>query len=300
MDNSNLREEGDASRPSRRPLNGPRDLRQRLETVGQHVALGCYATATALALSVGRVSREVAAFLSIFSLAIESAATCVRSRGGLREAHLPTEQSSPRQEARLPSPDEHPRRASRAEGTSRQGPAQSVGLIWRIRERSAFTRLARGPADPGRSAVVHVHTRSRCNAAEGGVRARSRHRTSRCPQSPAQATAGAVGRRSACPPGLYLIGAQPARRTTIRSELAFDLERLVASAARLIAWSSAINGRSRVGPHHVVSPLMFVLRHRGTHRSRNRPVDLWLTVRRFVRCRPFGPSGYDPVPEGKR
>lgn len=24
---------------------------------------------------------------------------------------------------------------------------------------------------------------------------------------------------------------------------------------------------------------------------------LWLTVRRLVRCRPFGPSGFDPVPE---
>ena len=25
---------------------------------------------------------------------------------------------------------------------------------------------------------------------------------------------------------------------------------------------------------------------------------LWLTARRLVRCRPFGPSGFDPVPEG--
>src|SRR4029079_18893989 len=95
----------------------------------------------AVALSFGRGSREVAAFPSIFSLAIESAAhpVCVAEEG-LREAHLPTEQSSPRQEARLPAPDAAPRRGSRAEGTSRQGPAQPVGLIWRIRERSAFTR----------------------------------------------------------------------------------------------------------------------------------------------------------------
>lgn len=64
------------------------------------------------------------------------------ARGGLREAHLSTEQSSSCQEARLPSPNEHPCRPGSVEGPPRQGSAPSVRLIWRIRERSAFTRIA--------------------------------------------------------------------------------------------------------------------------------------------------------------
>lgn len=27
------------------------------------------------------------------------------------------------------------------------------------------------------------------------------------------------------------------------------------------------------------------------------PKGLWLTLRRLIRCRPFGPSGVDPVPD---
>jgi ribonuclease P protein component len=153
----------------------------------------------------------------------------VRSRGGLREAHLPTEQSSPRQEARLPPPDEHPRRASRAEGTSRQGPAQPVGLIWRIRERSAFTRLA----DEGRRTRAGVlwctyipdpvATPPRVAYALGRaigpavVRNRLRRRLR------------ALLDATTLPPGFYLIGAQPIAAQRSRSELEFDLLKLVAS-----------------------------------------------------------------------
>lgn len=155
--------------------------------------------------------------------------TVVRRRGGLREAHLPTEQSSPRQEARLPPPDEHPRRASRAEGTSRQGPAQPVGLIWRIRERSAFTRLAR----EGR------RTRA------GVLWCTYLHDPAATPPRVAYALGRAIGpavvrnrlRRqlqailagSSLPPGLYLIGARPDAAQRSASELAFDAGRLVAS-----------------------------------------------------------------------
>ncbi len=185
---------------------------------------------SALALSVGRVSREVAAFLSIFSTCHRKRCSPrVRGRGGLREAHLPTEQSSPRQEARLPPPDEHPRRASRAESTSRQGPAQPVGLIWRIRERSAFTRLAR-EGKRTRAGVLwctYIHdpiaTPPRVAYALGRAigPAVVRNRLRR------QLQALLAG--SSLPPGLYLIGAQPVAAQRSQSELAFDLSRLVAS-----------------------------------------------------------------------
>ena len=256
----------------------------------------------ALAWAVGRVSREVAAFLSILSFAIESAAHHVCSRGGLREAHLPTEQSSPRQEARLPPPDEHPRRASRAEGTSRQGPAPPLGLIWRIRERSAFTRLARrGPANPGRSPVVHVHSRSRCNATAGGLCTRSRHRTSRdvaivcggdCGPLLAVIDAAAGPLSDRRPP---VAAQRSSQRTGVRSAVA-SWPRV---AGLIAPGHSGINAPSRVARRRAGSP-------RPVPRTRSRPSPstargrgLWLTLRRFaplptvrpVRVRPTCPTG---------
>ena len=147
----------------------------------------------------------------------------------MREAHLPTEQSSPRQEARFPQPDEHPCRASRAEGTSRQGPLQPVGLIWRIRERSAFTRLAREGRrtragvlwctyipDPAAMPPRVAYALGRA-IGPAVVRNRLRRRLR------------AALENISLPPGLYLIGAQPTAAHRSQSELLFDLGRLVGS-----------------------------------------------------------------------
>lgn len=59
------------------------------------------------------------------------------------EAYISTKQPAPCQEARFPSPHEHPRRARRAQEPSRQGARSSLSLIFRIRERHGFERLAR-------------------------------------------------------------------------------------------------------------------------------------------------------------
>lgn len=210
-----------------------RSARYQAETTCSNGALGAAVAMevpTAVALAFGQVQPSVAADLSRFSVAIDSAAHLrVRRRGGLREAHLPTEQSSPRQEARLPSPDEHPRRASRAEGTSRQGPAQPVGLIWRIRERSAFARLAREGRrsragalwctyilDPTATPPRVAYALSRA-VGPAVVRNRLRRRLR------------ALLEATSLPPGLYLIGAQATAARLSADELAFDLNRLAAS-----------------------------------------------------------------------
>jgi len=102
-------------------------------------------------------------------------------------------------------------------------------LIWRIRERSAFTRLA------------HEGRRTRA----GVLWCTYIPDPDAMPPRVAYALGRAIGpavvrnrlRRqlralldaAALPPGLYLIGAQPVAAQRSRSELAFDLQRLVAS-----------------------------------------------------------------------
>jgi ribonuclease P protein component len=102
-------------------------------------------------------------------------------------------------------------------------------LIWRIRERSAFTRLAlegrRTRAGVLWCTYIHDPTATPPRVAYALGRAIGpavvRNRLRRRLQ------ALLVG--SSLPPGLYLFGAQPIAAQRSQSELAFDLARLVAS-----------------------------------------------------------------------
>ena len=59
------------------------------------------------------------------------------------EAHVPAQQSPPRQEARIPPSHGHSSRSQRPSFASSQGPRSPVGLIWRIRDRRSFIELRR-------------------------------------------------------------------------------------------------------------------------------------------------------------
>ncbi|MBI4933686.1 MAG: membrane protein insertion efficiency factor YidD [Actinobacteria bacterium] len=80
------------------------------------------------------------------------------------------------------------------------------------------------------------------------------------------------------------------RRTPVRSDAA------AASPSFLIrlvlGYQRAVDGRPspcRFTPT-CSSYAIEALQEHGSFRG------LWLTIRRLVRCRPFGPSGWDPVP----
>ena len=159
----------------------------------------------------------------------------------------------------------------------------------------------RWSARSGRSAVVHLLPRSsrKRDAAAGGVRVRSRVRTRRRAQSCAPATAGhaalggfqrpvASGRVPVRRPvrcSRTVVGRTPVRSATSAGQ--------TSRVIRLInAYQRAFEGRP--------SPCRFTpscsayakqaLQTHGTRRG------LWLAMRRILRCRPFGPSGWDPVP----
>ena len=159
----------------------------------------------------------------------------------------------------------------------------------------------RWSARSGRSAVVHLLPRSskQRDDAAGGVRVRSRVRSRRRSQSCASPVAGHVALGGFQRPTAS--GRVPVRRagkcsrtvvgrTPVRSD---TTARQASPLIRLInAYQRALEGKP--------SPCRFTpscssyakqaLQLHGTWRG------LWLALRRIVRCRPFGPSGWDPVP----
>lgn len=148
---------------------------------------------------------------------------------------------------------------------------------------------------------MHLLPRSsnKRDAAAGGVRVRSRVRTRRRSQSCAPATAGHAalgGFQRATASGRVSVRRSSKCRRALVHRTPVRLEPAAAKTSRLIrlitSYQRAFAGRP--------SPCRFTpscsayakeaLQVHGTRRG------LWLAMRRLLRCRPFGPSGWDPVP----
>jgi ribonuclease P protein component len=167
-----------------------------------------------------------------------------------REAHVPAQQPSTRQEARLPASDVDPRRSGGAALASAQGPPQAVGLIWRVRDRRTFLELRRSGRrarvgvlsvtfvpdpvpSPGTSAdpprIAFAITRRFGSATE---RNRIRRRL--------RAGVRELARRTPSPvaPGAYLLTVRPEALTRTFVQLTQDLEQAFDRVAAMTAGST--------------------------------------------------------------
>lgn len=171
-----------------------------------------------------------------------------------------------------------------------------------------------------RSAVVHVRSRSSRLAAPGGLCNWPRRGPSRDAQpAPASAAVPAPAQGFSSPGRVVSVRRLSGRRTTVirrtdvrsrsvvvedpttplanRLPLALPRVNPTRTNGRLVGAVQWYQRAAQLRP----SPCRFspscscyaveALQTHGT------PRGLWLTLRRLVRCRPFGPSGYDPVPD---
>ena len=140
----------------------------------------------------------------------------------------------------------------------------------------------------------HRHTTA-CGV-RSGSRARSRRRTQPCSTATAGHVAAGLVRSSTAARDVPV--RRPAgRRVTVVHRTTVRSHTDSAPSSRLIrlvtAYQRAVEGRPspcRFTPScssYAIEALQVHGRGRG----------LWLTIRRLLRCRPFGPSGWDPVPE---
>jgi len=152
---------------------------------------------------------------------------------------------------------------------------------------------------------VHVHSRSsrQLHSPAGGVRpgtrARSRRGAQPCAPSAAGHVVGRVVRRNAAGGGVP-VRRSTRRRVTVLHRTGVRSDVALATPSRLIrlvmAYQRATEGRPspcRFTPSCSQYAIDAFEQH-GTSRG------MWLTVRRLLRCRPFGPSGWDPVPPAHR
>jgi ribonuclease P protein component len=75
----------------------------------------------------------------------------------MSEAHISAEQSETSQEARLSPPDGDPSRPSHLEGPATQGSQEAVGLIWKVRGRTAFRAFNPPRATPSHLRPSRAH-----------------------------------------------------------------------------------------------------------------------------------------------
>ena len=234
-----------------------------------------------------------------------------RSRN--REAHLPAKYSPSSPQARLSRPHAHPRRSLHHQGQAPQGPHPALGLIWKIRGRRTFQTLARS----GRTARTEtlwctflndptaVPLRVAFAIGRSIGPATRRNRLRRQLRAIVESIAPEVGAQH----GWLLIGATPAVNkhtfATLRQEAtslltsclpqrpAGDSNQPTSWAVRLIDWYQGARA-GRPSPCRFTPSCSTYAREAYLVHGRWR--GTWLTVRRLLRCRPFGPSGYDPVP----
>jgi len=153
----------------------------------------------------------------------------------------------------------------------------------------------------GRSPVVHVRSRSSWprHTPEGGVRAGSRPRTCGHTESHSSSPEDVAERSVVAAAGdLPAGGATVGRDEVVRGpeDRPHDAHQPNSILIRAVLWyQRAMEGRPspcRFTPSCSAYALEALEVH-GTFRG------ICLTLRRFLRCRPFGPSGWDPVPESR-
>ena len=159
---------------------------------------------------------------------------------------------------------------------------------------------------------MHVRTRSPRNAASGGLCDRPRRRSGSDAQfAPPSTSIDSANATSPASTGLVSVRSSSGRRTSIiqRTDVrshtvdgedcsytgaAHSVSTLTRRLVAAVRWYQ-VQAQGRLSPcRFTPSCSCYAVEALELHGTAS---GLWLTLRRLLRCRPFGPSGYDPVPD---